>query len=67
MSDRARDLARVILLMSFDLSALMGYTGAVFLRCFGSGVGLAASLLGLAAWAALPLALGFRAFKARNL
>ncbi len=34
------DLGRVILLMVFDASALMGYTGAVFVRFFGSSIGM---------------------------
>ena len=31
------DLGRVLLLLQFDSAALMGYTGAVFERFFGSG------------------------------
>lgn len=56
------DLARVLLLMHFDVSALMGYTGAVFQRFFGSGVGTAVSVVALMAWVAVPLALGNRWF-----
>jgi Cu-processing system permease protein len=48
------DLARVTLLMSFDVSALMGYTGAVYQRFFGpTGMGLALAMLlvtGLVPW-----------------
>ncbi|HEY9514929.1 MAG TPA: ABC transporter permease subunit [Gemmatimonadaceae bacterium] len=60
------DLARVILLLQFDISALMGYTGAVFQRFFGSawGAGLAASALAL--WMLVPIALGFRAFARKD-
>jgi hypothetical protein len=33
------DLGRILFLMKFDIAALMGYTGAVFQRFFGSGLG----------------------------
>ncbi|HEX7023595.1 MAG TPA: ABC transporter permease subunit, partial [Gemmatimonadales bacterium] len=39
------DLARVLLLLSFDISALMGYTGAVYERFFQGGGGAAAAFL----------------------
>ena len=41
------DLARVLLLLRLDASALMGYTGAVFERFFGGarGASLAAAML----------------------
>jgi Cu-processing system permease protein len=56
------DLARVIMLLQFDAAALMGYTGAVFQRFFGStgGMLLAGTALGL--WIAVPIALGQRLF-----
>ncbi|HSM60122.1 MAG TPA: ABC transporter permease subunit [Longimicrobiales bacterium] len=57
------DLARVLVLMALDASALMGYTGAVFQRFFGSGFGMAASVASLVAWIALPLALAERRFR----
>lgn len=56
------DLARVLLLMQFDVSALMGYTGAVFQRFFGSAVGSTVAVGALMAWVAAPLALGVRWF-----
>lgn len=56
------DLARVLLLLTFDVAALMGYTGAVFERFFGSALGIAAALTALLAWTALPFAAGLRGF-----
>lgn len=38
------DLARISILLRFDISALMGYTGAVFNRFFGSYAGLLVSI-----------------------
>jgi len=60
------DLARVVLLLQFDVSALMGYTGAVFERFFGGAGGLAIAATALAAWVAAPVLLGMRAFRRRD-
>ena len=60
------DLGRVLLLMQFDVSALMGYTGAVFERFFGSGLGIAISAGALMLWAAGPLAFGLRLFNRKD-
>jgi Cu-processing system permease protein len=56
------DLARVSLLMLFDAGALMGYTGAVFSRFFGSGPGLVIASSALLGWAVIPLLAARRAF-----
>ena len=48
------DLSRISLLLKLDISAMMGYTGAVFKQFFGSGNGLAISLMTLLLWVALP-------------
>lgn len=48
------DLARISILLEFDISALMGYTGAIFNRFFGSFWGLGVSAACLALWVALP-------------
>ena len=55
-------LARVLLLLSVDMAALLGYTGAVFERFFGGGVGSAVALGALLAWVVVPLALARRRF-----
>jgi Cu-processing system permease protein len=60
------DLARILLLLELDVSAMMGFTGAVFERFFGSGTGRAIVLTALAAWLAVPLFLGHRAFQKKN-
>lgn len=52
------DLARILMLMQTDISALMGYTGAVFQRFFGTGLGMAVSLTCLFLWAIFPYFLG---------
>lgn len=60
------DLARVLLLLTFDVAALMGYTGAVFERFFGSAAGVIAALAALLGWTALPFVAGLRGFMRKD-
>lgn len=60
------DLARVLLLMQFDLGALAGYTGAVFERFFGSAGGSGLSAAALLLWVILPLGVGLRQFSRKD-
>lgn len=60
------DLARVLLVLRFDVAALMGYTGAVFQRFLGGNLGSVLALLGLVIWALIPGLLALRAFKRRD-
>ena len=60
------DLARVVLLLRFDVSALMGYTGAVFKNFFGGAGGLAVASFALALWVTIPTWLGVRAFQRKD-
>lgn len=48
------DLSRVLILLKLDISALLGYTGAVFQQFFGTSVGLVLSLLLLGVWVVVP-------------
>ena len=49
------DLARVLVILKMDESAMMGYTGAVFSKYFGSTQGMALSAGALALWVGVPL------------
>ena len=60
------DIGRVLLLMQFDLSALSGYTGAVFERFFGTGLGRTVAITALLGWTILPLLLGARRFARKD-
>jgi len=60
------DLARVLMLMRLDVSALMGYTGAVFERFFGSAGGTMLASLALVLWTGVPLLLGARRFQRKD-
>lgn len=60
------DLARIGVLLKFDISALMGYTGAVFSRFFGSYLGLLVSIGLLMLWVAIPTWQGLRLFNKKD-
>ncbi len=49
------DLSRTLILLKLDISALLGYTGAVFKQFFGTSLGLVLSLGMLLLWTLLPI------------
>lgn len=49
------DLSRVLIMLQLDISALMGYTGAVFRKFFGSGSGMAIAFSALIVWVIIPV------------
>lgn len=49
------DLSRILILLKLDISALLGYTGAVFKDFFGTAMGAIISLGILSLWVCLPL------------
>jgi len=49
------DLSRILILLKLDISALLGYTGAIFKDFFGTNFGAVLSLLILCLWVILPL------------
>jgi Cu-processing system permease protein len=49
------DLARILILLKLDISALMGYTGAVFQRFIGTQYGMVIAAGLLFCWIVLPL------------
>lgn len=61
------DLARILLLMQMDVAALMGYTGAVVERFFGSLQGQLVCWSALALWIVGPFVLGMRKFARKDL
>ena len=48
------DLSRVLILLKLDISALLGYTGAVFQKFFGTNFGLIISSIVLIIWVIIP-------------
>jgi Cu-processing system permease protein len=60
------DTARVLVMTHLDVSALMGYTGALFERAFGSALGTTVAVLALLAWCIVPFLLARRRFCRRD-
>jgi len=61
------DLARIIILLKLDLSALMGYTGAFYKNFFGSSFGITYSFLFLMLWTVSPLLFALRRFAKKDI
>ena len=60
------DLSRVLILLKLDISALLGYTGAVFQRFFGTDFGLILSTSVLTLWVLIPTFLIWRIAKDKD-
>lgn len=61
------DLSRILILLRLDVSAMMGYTGAVFQQYFGSSWGLLVSFGLLCLWVFVPFYISLRKFKRKDL
>lgn len=61
------DLARILILLKMDISALMGATSAVFKDFFGTGWGMSISLLILLTWIFAPLWWSVAKFRKKDL
>ena len=60
-------LARILILLHLDVSAMMGHTGAIFKNFFGTTVGIAISLIVLLLWAFIPFLFSLLKFKKKDL
>lgn len=61
------DLGRILILLQLDVSAMMGYTGAIFKDFFGTIYGLTTSFIVLLLWIVIPSYLSTRNFKQKDL
>jgi len=61
------DLGRIFIMLKMDVSALMGYTGALYKEFFGSLSGMLYTMGIMFIWMAVPLWLATRAFKRKDL
>jgi Cu-processing system permease protein len=61
------DLCRILILLQMDISALMGYTGALFKDFFGSGPGSVVAGVVLLLWIFIPAWLSVRKFEKKDL
>lgn len=61
------DLARTIVLLQMDVSALMGMTGAIMQEFLGSALGIGYSIGVLLVWVIVPLGLALLVFRRKDL
>jgi len=54
------DLSRILILLKLDISALLGYTGAIFKSFFGTNMGFMISMFMLFIWLIIPVLLLIR-------
>jgi Cu-processing system permease protein len=60
------DLGRILFLIKFNISALMGYTGAVFQKFFGRSDGVIISAVCILFWILIPLFFSTRVFRKKD-
>lgn len=61
------DLARIQILLQLEVSAMMGYTGAVFQKALGSSFGLVISFVLLCLWFIVPFLISLKKFIQKDL
>lgn len=60
------DLARIFFILDFNISALMGYTGALFNKFFGTSFGVIVSISIMTIWFIIPFLFGLRSFNKKD-
>ncbi|MFZ1751459.1 MAG: ABC transporter permease subunit [Saprospiraceae bacterium] len=61
------DLGRIMVLLQVDVSALMGYTGAIFKKMFGSSLGIIVSFGLMMLWIVIPYTVSLTRFRKKDL
>lgn len=61
------DLSRIFILLHMDMSALMGYTGAIFRNFFDTGTGSIIAAFILLLWLLVPLLFSLKSFSKKDL
>lgn len=61
------DLARIQILLELEVSAMMGYTGAVFKKVLGTSTGLIISFVLLCLWFVVPFWISLKKFLKKDL
>jgi Cu-processing system permease protein len=61
------DLGRIFIMLNMDISALMGYTGAMYEDFLGSSSGMIYTLGILIIWMLVPLTIAIRSFNKKDL
>ncbi len=60
------DLSRIMFILNFDISALLGLTGAIFKKFFGTQLGFLLSTSSLIFWIIVPLFVGLKTFEKKD-
>jgi len=61
------DIARILILLQLDVSAMLGYTGALFKEVFAQDKGMILSFCILLLWIVIPFTFSLWKFKAKDL
>lgn len=61
------DLSRILVLLELDVSAMMGYTGAIFKEFFGTFTGRLFTILLLILWTIIPFLIAMFRFRKKDL
>jgi len=61
------DMGRIFIMLQMDVSALMGYTGALYKDFFGSGTGIFFTAGIMFLWIIIPLLIAMRKFRKKDL
>lgn len=61
------DLSRILMQLHMDVSAMMGYTGAIFKDFFGNTSGMSMAILLLVLWIVIPFWISLLKFKRKDL
>jgi Cu-processing system permease protein len=61
------DMARILILLKLDISAMMGYTGAIFNEFLGTRGGIIFSTFVMVLWILIPLLISLKRFKTKDL
>ncbi len=61
------DLGRIFIMLKMDVSALMGYTGALYQDFFGSVAGILFAIAVMLLWTIVPLVSAIHTFKKKDL
>lgn len=61
------DLGRIFIMLKMDVSALMGYTGALYKDFFGNSTGIIFTAGSMMLWMFIPLLLALRVFQKKDM
>lgn len=61
------DICRIMVLLKLDVSAMMGYTGAIFKNIFGTTNGQIATLVLILFWVVIPYFIALRKFNKKDI